>query len=337
MHLTTTEKLLVAMAYGLYGEDKMDLIHSYLRYNGVEIDSKVICDTHKKLIEESKTNGYTDILSYCEDERYAKAVEIYNTYKQKLFDVLEDKIESQECDASSSEEFFDVRAGSYNKTTRSTVIESTMVLGSFIDLENVKINNENQLQIEPKTINRVITKPARIESATSLKDKKRFYWKLTEEEKLIDDYFDILDERVDVKVDAICTEENPFYIEFPAVNDIKRENKDNCSLEISDDKIRGQFDLIINKISSVRKQDKDKSLWKDEIKVLLDYIVSVIAYKKVFTEIYNKIEMNSLSQIVIMILLQLQDIIIENEDSELISTCGVLKKYVSAFYDYYKK
>lgn len=334
MQLTSTEKLLVAMAYGLYGEDKMDQIHTYLRCNGVDMNISTISQTHRVLQEESKMNGYSDVMSYCEDERYFKAIEMYKEYKRRLYEVLEGG-SFEEYSVSSSEEECDVGVESYSiKTSIRVVEDNTAVLGSLTGLGSVKYRNENQLQIEPKTINRVVSRTSKVDSSVFPKDKKRFYWKLTEEEKLMDDYFDVLDGKVE---SPRGTEGNHYYQSFPAVNDVKRENKDNSSLEISDEKIKNQFDVVLNKISSVKRVEKDKSLWRTEIRVLLEYIMTVVNHKKEFMEIYRKIEINSLSQSIIFILLHLQDIIIESEDGELISACGVLKKYTAAFYDYYKK
>ncbi len=316
MQLTSTEKLLVAMAYGLYGEDKMDQIHTYLRCNGVDFPRKVISQTHTRLQEESQVNGYSDIVAYCEDERYFKALEMYKEYKRKMYEVLEGG-SVEEYSVSSSEEECELGVESYRVTKKKVEV----VLGTLTGLGSVKVKNETQLQIEPKTINRVVSRTSKADGTT--KDKKRFYWKLTEEEKAMDDYFDLLDGRVE----ALPKGENDYYRTFPALNGLKRENRDNSSLEVSD----GEIEEILAKISKEKKVEKDKSQWRGELRVLQEYIKTVVKKKG------DKIEMNSLSQSVLLILLELQDVIVESEDSETIGACGILKKYVGTFHDFYRK
>jgi hypothetical protein len=332
MDLTTTEKLLIAMAYDQYGENKLEQIHRYLKCNNLDLNKSEIELIFINLKEESKVNGYSNVLEYCEDKRYSKGIELYFLYKNMLIDVLEDR--EVDWELSSSEEESPIINKVINKSNIKIIkkkeVTKPLNLMSLGNLENVKIQNENQMQIEPKFINKAIPKGLKLEPSSSFKEKKRFYYKLTEEEKLIDDYFDILDERADLRTNKVKRDPNPWYSKYPAAKTVFKNNEDTKNV-IEE---QTEFDLILKKISSLKRQDKDKSLWKPEIKILLEYAIKLIGHKEDFKEIIEKIETSSLSQIVVLILLILQDLIIDGEEREEV---GMIKKNVSLFYDFYKK
>ena len=86
-----------------------------------------------------------------------------------------------------------------------------------------------------------------------------------------------------------------------------------------------------------KKHEKEKGVWKYEIKIIIGYIISIIGYENEFIDILNNVEGNSLQVSVMNILMKLQDVIMRVNDKKIVYKCDELKKGVSCFCDYYKK
>lgn len=193
MELTTTEKLLIATAFDYYGTSNITEINKYLKYNKLNLTTIQISEIYDKIKKESEISGYSSAVDYCEDKRYIKALDCYKKYKKMIDDVLEDKIDIKSVDIPVEEPI------NVGKQT------------SLIDFKNKRESHNNDLksytenlpecdlsvtdqtlQIEPKSINKANIK-MRVDSPKNIKEKKRFYIKMDDEEKIIDDYFDYLD------------------------------------------------------------------------------------------------------------------------------------------------
>lgn len=206
-------------------------------------------------------------------------------------------------------------------------------------------SQNEQPQIEPKNL--IKNQKIKVESPKNVKEKKRFYLCMDDEEKIIDDYFDYLDVK---NLEGVKNKEN-----LEKVNDVfeihpllfkVKEKGDKMSRLLSVDEsskreklntIQTPFDQIMYKIQFTRRQDKDKTGWKSEIKVILDHFSAIFEKDQNFIQIYENLEGNSLQYTIMSVMLIIQDCIIEEEDDEKLDEYSEYKRKLASFSDFYKK
>jgi hypothetical protein len=336
MELTTTEKLLIATAFDYYGSNNILEVNKYLKYNKLNLTTGQIAEIYNQIKKESELGGYSSAVDYCEDKRYMKAVLCYKKYKKLIYDVLEDNVDLNTIVIPEDEP--------YNVGKQTSLVDIKNKREShFNDLHSYTENlpkcdlsvTDQTLQIEPKNINKSNIK-MKLESPKNIKEKKRFYLKMDEEEKLIDDYFDYLDLKTTEgqKKPENLGKKNKSFEKYPTLFSTVKIDRE----EIIEDKdVNIHFERIMSKIQNTKKHEKDKTLWKVELKIIVDYLSSVLGKSEKFASIYSNIESNTMQYTIMSLMLIIQDIIIEESDREILDKCSDLKKKLAIFCDYYKK
>ncbi|KAK6089615.1 hypothetical protein P3W45_001381 [Vairimorpha bombi] len=308
MELTTTEKLLIATAFDYYGSNNILEVNKYLKYNKLNLTTGQIAEIYNQIKKESELGGYSSAVDYCEDKRYMKAVLCYKKYKKLIYDVLEDNVDLNTIVIPEDEP--------YNVGKQTSLVDIKNKREShFNDLHSYTENlpkcdlsvTDQTLQIEPKNINKSNIK-MKLESPKNIKEKKRFYLKMDEEEKLIDDYFDYLDLKT---TEGQKKPEN-----------LGKKNK--------------SFEKYPTLFSTV-KIDREEIIEDKDLKIIVDYLSSVLGKSEKFASIYSNIESNTMQYTIMSLMLIIQDIIIEESDREILDKCSDLKKKLAIFCDYYKK
>lgn len=320
MKLKTKDELLIATAYESLSPN-ITKISKYLNLHNIYLTDKQITTIYTNLKNESQTNGYTKVTTFCKDKRYLEAIEELKTLKQIYYDILENKIDYNQINIPQTKPY---KIGNpYKdiiKPKTQIILSSSLQTPEIYNKIEIKDNN---LQIEPQNINKHNKKI--IESPKNLKETKRYVLRMNEDEKLLDDFFDYLD--------IICEYKSVYIVQhklnFKFIKDLKNNKPD-----IKD--IHNQYNSIMYKIKN-KKHEKEKGVWKYEIKIIIGYIISIIGYENEFIDILNNVEGNSLQVSVMNILMKLQDVIMRVNDKKIVYKCDELKKGVSCFCDYYKK
>ncbi|WUR03342.1 uncharacterized protein VNE69_04165 [Vairimorpha necatrix] len=339
--LTTTEKLLIATAYDLYGESNNSQISKFLKHNNIFFEN--IPDLYHIIKKESFQNGYSSPRDYCQDLRSQKAICEYEKYKNLIYAVLENKINLSNFNIP---EFEIINLGQETSLFKKYIKESldTNFLTDSLLNQEIKINDVPQ--IEPKNINKNIK--IKIDSPKNIKDKKRFYIRMDEEEKIIDDYFDYLDVKnlEGTKLEINKINKNLLLENHPLINKI-REKKDKINkVKIFTDEnikrekieeIQSPFDNLMYKIQNTKKLEKDKTNWKNELKIILDHFSPIFGRNGNFIPIYENLEFSNLQQTIMAVMLIIQDTMILEEDEERLEMCSEYKKKLGSYADYYKK
>lgn len=252
---------------------------------------------YKKLCEEADKNNYDNCISYAEDLRFKKMIQIYKNKIKLRNQLLENKYQSyRKSKMKGSDKLIQTELFSFIK--QSNMSPSNKPLG----LTN---NSSKSFFLHIKPTNQASI-PQMIPH-NQIKQSKIFYKKMNEEEKEIDDFLDKLEER--------------------NLGKIKNKNQTRTIYSSSDRKRPDTFNFIVEKVTN-RKGVKDKNLWPSEFNVIL---------KKLNDDLQIKVEIPDDSQLIqacLAVLMELQKYIFKNVE---LDRMFFFKKLILSFYDFYRK
>lgn len=333
--LTSTDKLLISDAFSHYSDIKE--ITTFLKCHNLYFNN--ITEVYKCIQEEAKEEGYSSTSKFCRDNRYYKALCEYKKCKNLIYAILENKIDFNTIVIPEEE---DIIVGEKTSVVQKKVLESFST--DFITEHNLEIDisPKQQEQIEPKTIYKAVK--MKIESPKNIKEKKRFYLRMDEDERVLDDYFDYLNMKniEGVKNTSNLEKGNSMVDIYPLI--VRERDKvvrpliadDNTKREkISEDEILCPFERLMHKVQTTKRQDKYQ--WKIELKIIVDYFSNIFEGEEKFQHVYDNMDTVSLQYTIMSIMLIIQDYIMEEEDEERLDIYSDYKKKLSAYCDYYKK
>jgi hypothetical protein len=198
-HSTATEKLVVTKAVGIYGIDDEASITRYITAMYSYIHPRKWKQIYRDVLDTYRAHGYTSPVDFCEDLRFNAAKRVYAEKDRLRASILNGQciryIEtSMEYDWNIGE------IGRLKKVPNegapSQELDSKQ-LCSAVDPHIMKqhVDAMNKQSARASTaVFRVAQKTSKYESATSDKEKKRVYYRMSDQERELDDFMDKLEE-----------------------------------------------------------------------------------------------------------------------------------------------
>lgn len=299
-------------------------------------------------------NGYTDIIAYCQDKRYEKLVEKINeTLKIKEL-IIENKMDASE--------YLNSIKLSNLQQAEITHEEIVQYLGTYTKQEHKEVPKAQVPFVKPQTKEKVpeaIVSSAEIDIQVDVynKQNKKYYLKMTQQERDFDDYLDTLDEKY--YHESTLNKKNDLVDYFPASGKVKstqeREELLKMEYKVNREEIAGnnrkmstidfEYMNVADKVCGRKNAEKEKSAWPGDMKTLLKSIKTFIdknkenfGDEKRIEEIYAKVNKQcSLSGTVLSVLIVLQDLFFKCKSMKLENCLYEHKKVMISFFDYYRK
>lgn len=350
---TTTEKLVVARAITLYGTEDEKNVTNYIAtmYNYIHpVKWKKIYESILNSFQESK--DFTTLLDYCENLRLTT---IQKLYKEKV--ELRNKIlEGGSIPNFDESNGTDQNIGSIDelvvkyknkpeiKTEKPQVyppVDISLVMGQ---VEAVK-----KIQTAPAAVS-VAEEPIKPKDESSIplninKEQKRYYYKMTDEEKELDDFIDRVGEEEYNSPIQRSLEPNVLRAKYPriepSIHRILEQTPTESVVERPPTPVQtsleDEYKAICAKILNTRRQARDKSNMNDELVILIKYFSKSLENSEKLLNFVKEVKNTNIFQIILDVMMFLQNIINDVEDNEIITKCAEYKKILASFTDYYNR
>lgn len=340
---TSTEKLVVTRAVSMYGIENEACITNYIACMYGYIHPNRWKEIYRIVLMTYKRHGYHSAVDFCEDLRFETARRMYREKVDLRNRILggEDVEypDRDECDwnLGDVEETIERLKGHVEEFTEDRQLYS--VIDSRIIKQHVEAMNK---QSEPK--HGVESVPEVMHEAPLIanKDRKRSYYKMTDEERNLDDFIDKVEEEDYNKPIRGSTTPNALNGKYPAMKTVllgtekqkasarPRDTTKNMSLE-------EQYRYIMKKVMDTKKQAKDKGMWRQELRTMTKYYASIIGMAKELEGIDMSIKDNNMTNVILSVLMLLQNVINKTKDEGLVAVCANFKKDLASFNDYYRR
>ncbi|KAF7684341.1 hypothetical protein TCON_0457 [Astathelohania contejeani] len=335
-----TENLIIATAVNLFGLHNELLIRAYIIAHSNDIQLETWRQRYEVLSEESQRNGYSRVIEYCEDQRFTELIRIY----KRKYDEREMIIRGQ----------FDCKKARKDKT----------ILESLEFIRKCKTEEESIRRIEMKCAQKLpptenieltswiptssMTRSNEISSSQEIyresiatppnsKHNKRYYLKMNEEDRELDDYLDQIDESQIHSKEKVLHSVPALVSTYPPLHHQNKSSHDGLPSNTSSS-LRETYDSIILKTRKERKTDREKSAWVSEYKSILAFFIeefdepSDITAKFQALIDHGNFETIGLVNLTLEVMKILQELIFWGE-----SKAAGFKEAIYYFYDYYRK
>lgn len=325
---TTTEKLVVSRAVDMYGVDDEASVTRYIAAMYAYIHPCRWKLIYQSVLEAYRDCGYTSPVDFCEDLRFSTAKKMYLEKVALRNSILEgtaavDSMPTHVWNLGNIEEIGDV--GSQDECT------DNRQLYSSIDPRVLRQHVEAMGRHSERTTDADALLPA------VNKEKKRYYYRMTDEEKELDDFIDRVEEEDYNTPVHGSVAANPLRGKYPAMKtllekQLRRPETGARSMNLSE-----QYRCIMKKVLNTRKQAKDKSMWKQELRAVIRHYIDCVGMDKELERIDASIRENNMTHVVLSILMLLQETINGTRDEGLIAKCAAFKRNLASFNDYYRR
>jgi hypothetical protein len=344
---TATEKLVVSRAIDIYGVDDEYNVTRYIAAMYSYIHPCRWRRIYQHVLEAHKEHGYTSPVDFCEDMRYEAARNMYMEKVALRNALLEGKdIEHPEPAEEYRWNIGEVKHALKMRSERAEETPDSRHMYTALDHKLIRQHVEamSKQQRELKGFS-TMAQPIREEQAPAgIKEKKRFYYKMSDEDRELDDFLDKIEEEEYGTPMRHVPEPNKLRAKYSAARPMEAESSPGTkkteplsprtvgSMSLSD-----QYEYIVRKAASTKRQSKDKSMWQQELRILVRHFKDVVGRADEFDEIEAMISTSSISNTVLSVLMLLQDVINHSRDEVLIAECSNFKKSIASFNDYYRR
>lgn len=291
---STTEKLILAYAVDICGINEESKIKLFVKSRSFHTDLTNWKVVYNQIVNDAKTNGYSNIIEYCEDIRYLKLIE---TLKEKIkirnlliegkmdpkeyLKTLESKIttvlEDQEITEDGIKELHDKYVKPKIKTQYENIIKKGEYIEKQLEIKEV-IKSTQPLIIPPSSKEKLKdVENAVVKDEIDIKSNKRYYLKMNEQEREFDDYLDKVEDFYYYNDEYISNESANDLMElFPVFGKIK--NKEERRELMKKEIIRERKNIIEKLIIQETQIKKPKKAPANEIQY--NKIVERVSGKK---------------------------------------------------------
>lgn len=351
---TTTEKLYLAHAITQFTPENNMKICNYLKQRSLDINAKQWPMVYNELKAEMKLCGYTDIIAYCLDKRYEKLVEKMNETLKIRELIIENKIDP--------EEYLNEIKQSNLQKQKITPDEISKYMGTYIKQENRAVAPPKVSFFKAQTKEK-LPEPVFTNSEIDIqvdvynKQNKKYYQKMTQQDREFDDYLDTMEDKY--YMETTINKKNDLVDYFPPSGKVKnahereellgKEYKIHRQTSVVSTQKASIIDIeymsVADKVSGRKNAEKDKSLWPEDMKMLLkvmrvfiDKNAEIYEEDKRLENIFVQLgKMCSLSATVLEVLIVLQDLLFKSKNRKLEKALFEFKRVIISFFDYYRK
>lgn len=335
--ITTTEKLLLATAVKLFGNNNTK-IRLYMVSRSPSFAVKEWENIYKGMVDEAKKHGYSDVSDYCEDIRYAKMLEVYRE-KINTLNTL---------DPVSMEEYRE------EKVVKEVSTDSKWELvRSFYTCENKvpylcirKGSSRESMVSLPGDAFRSSVHNARSGDYDLLRDQKtskRLWTRMSDQERTFEDHFTKIESQLYFGgTTKAKLSMNPLRFYFPNYTDTEEMYLEKAAKKPATRE--EQYIRVVNKLLYNKKTTKDRSMWPGEYKTMAKYLIEVVKEKDLnspaiplLQKTISEIKDLSLQHAVIKAMEITQRCIFESKDAVFEKKVNTFKHRFSLLYDFYKR
>lgn len=345
-HFTTTEKLVVSRAIDIYGIDDEASVTNYIAAMYSYMHPNKWREVYRCVLGTYKDHGYLSPVDFCEDLRLEAAMGMYVEKVQLRNRVLE----GEDVPYPEHRDEYDWRLGDVEGVAERLhgQAEESMDsrhLYSTIDprLMRQHVEAMSRQQNELKGIGTSDASMDMREGPVALdKEKRRAYCRMTDEERELDDFIDRVEEEDYNRPVQGHVAPNSLRGKYPAMKTAllgveRMHGVEKNKTPLRTGGLSEQYKGIVKKVAGTRRQEKDKTLWAQELRTIIRYYMSTIGMVEELERAEASMRDNNTTQVVLNVLIVLQDVINRTRDEEMITKCANFKRDLASFSEYYRR
>lgn len=336
--ITITEKLILANAVKIFGSDAHKIrLYIVSRSPGFNIEKWE--DIYKDILAEAEKFGYSNPIEYCEDIRYLKMLEIYESKKVILSGLKPEAIEEFKDHVSMKEINLD------NSTKKN--IKSFYLYENTIPYVYIKKNDQEELELDSK-------KSSNLKDATNDGDScfkntgnisRRLLYRLSDKEKAFENCFSAVETKSYFGDISCNIPKNYLASRFPRTSKKKNEASESETPTKRPKKLEDHYNSVIKKLLHNKKSSKDKIAWPGEYKIMVKYLLKIVRENSdIHTDLIEELQKilaekqeTYIQNAVVKVMVILQKMIFEIDDPDWIKDLNSIKFKFSLLCDFYKR
>lgn len=338
---TTTEKLVVSRAIDIYGPADEASVTRYIAMMYGYIHPERWKEIYKEVLCAYKEHGYSSPVDFCEDLRFDAARRLYVQKVELRTRLLEG--EDVGCPEEHPKHNWNIgdidRISRLGKGSSEPALDSRQLYPTVdprVIIQHVEAMNRQQADTAlPDAQNKVLEAREALSMGTE-KERKRFYTRMSDEEREIDDFLDRMEEE-DYGVPRGNVAPNKLKGKYPMRKALGTEAKLRSPPETGDQgSLTTHYRMVIKRIAGKTGSSGDGEVWRRELKVITQYHMRKIGMSSELEKVGALIDSSSMAHVLMNILMLLQETVNRSKSAEVVSDCISFKKDLILFGDHYR-
>lgn len=338
---TTTEKLVVSRAIDIYGVADEDSVTKYITAMYGYIHPNRWKTIYQEVLDTCAKHGYSSPVDFCEDLRLDVARKMYME-KALLYNRL---LEGEEVEWPEQHMEHDWNIGDIEKIDElskgSEDILDKRLLYPTVDPRIIKQHVEamSKWQSRAEESRNGVGKAEEKKKEYGIEDKerRRFYHRMSNEEKELDDFLDrIEEEHYNMPQSGVAP--NRLREKYPILKASPiGSGYPGFRMEGSDVSLENQYRAVVKKILGKTMHGSNDRQWRQELRIIVQYHMRRIGMVNEIEKVNALIDSSTMSHTLMNILMLLQELVERPRNQELVQDYLFFKKDILMFGNYYRK
>ncbi|AFM98119.1 hypothetical protein EHEL_040680 [Encephalitozoon hellem ATCC 50504] len=340
---TSTEKLVVSKAIDMYGSSDEASVTRYITAMYGYIHPNRWKEIYQEVLETYKECGYSSPVDFCEDLRFGVARKLYAEKMALRNRLLEG--EDVECPDQHAGHNWNIgcieKIDEISKTTEDALDNRQLYpsADSRIIRQHIEAMSkwQNRARESQNGASRMMESKKRYHIAVD-KEKRRFYSRMTDEEKELDDFLDkVEEEHYNTGQSGIGP--NRLRGKYPA---LKASLADNAFTGCRDagrigTPLESQYGATVSRIAGNMMHEGNGETWRRDLRIIVQYHMKRTGMINELEKVNTLIDSSSMTHILMNVLMLLQEMIDRPRNEELVPEYISFKKDLLMFGNYYRK
>ncbi|CAD25264.1 hypothetical protein [Encephalitozoon cuniculi GB-M1] len=341
---TTTEKLVVSRAVDIYGDADEASVTRYIAAMYGYIHPNRWKEIYQEVLDTYREHGYLSPVDFCEDLRLDTARRLY-TEKMLLRNRL---LEGEDVECPSEVPEHDWNIGNIERINgiarvSEDVLDNRQLYPTVdprIIRQHVEAMNKRQEGGQGNSGGTSKTSEAKKKHrGVTDKEKKRFYQRMSDEEREVDDFLDKMEEE-DYNTPRNGLAPNMLRGKYPIIKASSQINSRPTGLRGAGESwisLENQYRAIAKKIAEKAADAGGGESWRNELRILVQYHMKKMGMLNELEKANVLIDSSSMTHVLMNILMLLQETISRSRSEEVVSNCMSFKKDLLMFGSHYRK